>query len=67
VKASWHFTDVTAARNSRPSCANRRQVLRNIVDTMADVLIITDLNGTVHQVNSPSAGCSVIRGRRRSV
>ncbi|TLY32850.1 MAG: PAS domain S-box protein [Ignavibacteria bacterium] len=45
------LTDVTARRKLETETRESEQVLRNIVDTMADVLIITDLNGTVHQVN----------------
>ncbi|HEY6193154.1 MAG TPA: PAS domain S-box protein [Bacteroidota bacterium] len=46
-------TDVTFRKKLETDLRESEQVLRNIIDTMADILIITDLEGKLLQVNKP--------------
>lgn len=45
------FTDITEWKTSERDLRESEQVLRNVLDSMDDVLMITDLRGTVLQVN----------------
>lgn len=45
------IADITVRKNLETELRESEQVLRNIIDTMADILIITDLKGTLLQVN----------------
>ncbi len=46
-------SDVTFQKKLTTDLREAEQVLRNIIDTMADILIITDLEGKLLQVNKP--------------
>jgi PAS domain S-box-containing protein len=46
-------SDVTFQKKLTSDLREAEQVLRNIIDTMADILIITDLEGRLLQVNKP--------------
>jgi PAS domain S-box-containing protein len=43
--------DISERKKFDAEVRESEQVLRNIIDTMGDILIITDLKGTIHQVN----------------
>jgi PAS domain S-box-containing protein len=45
------FTDITPQKTRETALRNSEQVLRNVIDTMGDIFMITDLEGTVKQIN----------------
>ncbi len=45
------FTDITSGRLREEAIQNSEQVLRNVLDTMGDIVMITDLEGAVQQFN----------------
>lgn len=46
------FTDLTKRKGLEQELRESEQALRNVIDTMSDVLVITDLKGGIVQVNS---------------
>ncbi len=49
--AVCQFTDITLQKSRETELRSSEQVLRNVIDTMGDIFIITDLKGSVKQCN----------------